>query len=200
MEIHRKIFMGMLGGIILIGVIFMGWRGYALHRLPLDEVRIPPVVYGQKLEIPPRPGIQGIVITGPRREPLFFSVDISKAGIQSLNWQDLEALDPLADVKVNCFVDERGQLSFSQNDVRMGGHTEVGMRIQRALKTWMYKPFRTGMIQFWFNLPSKGRKLVIDTNGLRRKAGIPEDVPILFGQIHLVEGIPSNQVWIRGDF
>ena len=183
-----------------MGGIFLGWRRHMIESLPPDEVRIPPVVYGQKLEIPPRPGIQGIVITGPRKEPLFFSIDISKAGIQSLNWHDLEALDPHADVKVSCFVDDRGQLIFSQDDVRMGGHTEVGMRIQSALKTWMYKPFKTGMIQFWFNLPSKGRKLVIDTSGLRRKAGIPEDVPILYGQIHLVEGIPSSQIWIRGDF
>ena len=185
--------------VIVAGGIW-GWREYCLRRLPFDAVLIPPIEYRERLEIPPRPGIQGIVITGPTIESLFFSIDLTKAGVRSLDWRRLQAIDPHADVKVNCRIGDQGQLWFSQDDVLMGGHTEAGMIIQRTLKTWMYTPFKTGVIRFWFNLPSKGRKLIIDTSGLRRKPQIPEYVPIYDGKIHLVDGLENENIWVGGRF
>ena len=185
---------------LLCILVFIVWRESSLRRLPFDEVRLPLMEYEEKLEIPPRPGIQGIVITGPTIESLFFSLDLTKAGVRSLDWRRIMTIDPHADVKIECRIDEQGQLWFSQEDVLMGGHTEVGLIIQRALKTWMYTPLKTGIIRFWFNLPSKGRKLIIDTNGLRRKPEIHEYVPIFDGQLHLVEGIPPQDIKVGSRF
>lgn len=187
-------------GVVIVAVGILSWRKYCLWRLPYDEILIPPIEYRERLEIPPRPGIQGIVITGPAIESLFFSIDLTKAGVRNLDWRRLQAIDPHTDIKVNCRIGEQGQLWFSQDDVLMGGHTEAGMLIQRTLKTWMYTPFKTGVIRFWFNLPSKGRKLIVDTSGLRRKAQIPEYVPIFNGKIHLVDGLENDKIWVGGRF
>lgn len=175
----------------------MGWRQYTLWRLPYSQVYIPPIEGEQELEIPPRPGIQGLVIEGPVIKPLFFSIDLSKAGVRSLDWSRLQTIDPNTDVKVNCQIDEEGRLIFSKDDVLMEGHTEAGMMIQIALKTWIFTPFKTGMIQYWFNLPSKGKKLIIDMKGLIRREEIPPYVPIYHGQMHLIEGISFQEIGIQ---
>ena len=187
----------LLGGIIFIGLLFLGWRQYVLWRLPYSQIIIPPIEGERELEIPPRPGIQGLIISGPVIKPLFFSVDLSKAGIRSLDWRQLQTIDPHTDVRVNCQIDEQGRLVFSRDDVLMGGHTEAGMMIQQALRTWIYTPFKTGYIQFWFNLPSKGKKLVIDMQNLKRKANIPLETPIYNGQMYLIEGISYQEIGIN---
>jgi len=171
-----------------------------MWRLPFDDVQISPFEKEEKLEIPPRPGVKGIVITGPTIEPLYFSIDLSKVGIRLLNWRQLQSIDPHADVRVNCRVNDQGRLTFSQKDVLMEGHTEAGVMIQQAMKTWSYTPYKMGEIRFWFNLPSKGRKLIIDTQGLLRKNEIPDHIPIYDGQIHLIEGIPFNEIRVGRSF
>lgn len=188
----------LLGITVGIVLLVLGWREYALRRLPYDDLEIPAVVEEKRLEIPPRPGVQGVVITGPRIEPLFFAIDLSMAGVRELNWRRLRLVDPHADVKLTCTVDGRGRLLFSQEDVLMEGHTEAGMMIQQALKTWVYTPYKSGMIRFWFNLPSKGKKLIIDTQGLRRKGEVPGHVPIYDGRLYLIEGIPNQDVQVGG--
>ena len=196
MTIYKLKFLPIMGIFVFFVCLLWGWRAYTLWRLPFDEVQIPSVSQEEKLEIPPRPGIQGILITGPVIEPLRFTIDLSKAGIRSLNWRQLQTVDPYTDVKVSCHIDDQGRLVFSQADLLMEGHTEAGMMIQRALKTWMYTPYKTGTIRFWFNLPSKGKKLVIDIIELKRKDDIPEHIPIYDGQIHLIDGIPINHLYI----
>ncbi len=181
----------------MIGLVLVGWRQYTLWRLPYSEIYVPPIEGGERmLEIPPRPGIQGLVIAGPVVQPLYFSIDLSKSGVQSLDWHQLQIIDPHTDVKVNCQIDVQGRLTFSKDDVLMEGHTEAGMMIQRALKTWIFTPFKTGMIQYWFNLPSKGKKLIIDMKGLNRREEIPPYVPIYNGQMHLIEGISFQEIGI----
>jgi hypothetical protein len=168
-----------------------------LWRLPQSQIIIPPIEGKRELEIPPRPGIQGLVIAGPIIKPLFFSVDLSKSGIRSLDWQQLQSIDPHTDVKVNCEIDEQGRLVFSKEDVLMGGHTEAGMMIQQALRTWIYTPLKTGPIQFWFNLPSKGKKLIINMQDLKPKGNIPAQIPIYNGQMYLIDGISYQEIGIN---
>ena len=197
MRVNRSLCFKLFTVLAFFGLLLIGWREFELRRLPFDEVQIPHFESDEKLEIPPRPGIQGIVITGPAIELLYFSIDLSKGGIRTLDWRRLQNIDPHADVRVNCIVDNQGQLSFTQEDVLMEGHTEAGMMIQRALKTWTYTPFKRGIIRFWFNLPSKGKKLIIDTSSLYRREDIPEYVPIFDGQVHFIEGIRSDQIFLR---
>ncbi len=186
-----------IGGIVFLGLLIMGWQQYILWRLPESEITIPPIDGERELEIPPRPGIQGLVITGPVVKPLFFSVDLSKSGIRPLDWHQLQTIDPHTDVKINCRVDEQGRLIFSRDDVLMGGHTEAGMMIQQALRTWTYTPLKTGSIQFWFNLPSKGKKLIIDMHDLKRRETVPPDIPIYNGHMYLINGISYQEIEIN---
>jgi len=191
-------------GFLCVGLIALlclfAWQQYQIYLLPGDEVEIPVILDSTRVEIPSRPGVQGIVISGPRIEPLYFSIDLTKGGVRSLNWRQLQTIDPHADVKVYCWIDDQGQLSFFQEGVFMGGHTGAGMMIQRAIRTWVYTPYKTGLIRFWFNLPSKGKKLIIDTSGLEKKRDIPNHVPIFDGQIHFVEGIRPEELLVGGHF
>ncbi len=141
--------------------------------------------------------IQDPVIADPMVQTLFFSIDSSKEGIQPLDWYQLKIIDPHTDVKVSCQIDAQGRLTFSKEDVLMEGHTEAGMIIQGALRTWIFTPFKTGTIQYWFNLPSKGKKLIINVKGLNRGEGIPQDIPISNGQMYLIEGISLQEIGIQ---
>jgi hypothetical protein len=129
-------------------------------------------------------------------EPLFFSIDLSRSGVQPLDWRQLNRIDPHTDIKVSCRIDNQGRLHFGQNDILMAGHTEAGMMIQKALRTWVYTPYKSGRIRFWFNLPSKGKKLTIDTHALERREGIASHVPVYDGRLHMVEGVYSSDVRI----
>ena len=200
MSIQRPVYMGFLCvGLIALLCLF-AWQQYQIYLLPGDEVEIPVILDSTRVEIPSRPGVQGIVISGPNIEPLYFSIDLTKGGVRSLNWRQLQTIDPHADVKVYCWIDDQGQLSFFQEGIFMGGHTGAGMMIQRAIRTWVYTPYKTGLIRFWFNLPSKGKKLIIDTSGLEKKRDIPNHVPIFDGQIHFVEGIRPEELLLGGHF
>ncbi|NQT25456.1 hypothetical protein HQ585_08875 [candidate division KSB1 bacterium] len=175
-------------------VVLLGWREIQIRSLPQDEVRIFPPDLNEMMEIPPRPGIKGLMITGPRIEPLYFSIDLAKSGIRSLDWRRLQIVDPNADVKINGQINEAGRLTFSSDDISMEGHTEAGLIIQNTMKTWLFTPYKNGRIEFWFNLPSKGRKLVINTKELIRRASVPAHVPIYNGRLHFIEYVPQNEI------
>lgn len=172
-------------------------RQIQLSLLPQDELRMPLTEMSELLEIPPRPGVRGLMISGPRIQPLTFSLDLARSGLKPLNWGQLMLIDPNADVKINGRIDEYGVLHITPEDVLMGGHTEAGIALQSVLKTWLFTPYKTGPIQFWFNLPSKGRKLVIDTRQMNRKSSIPETVPIYIGRLYLVDGLSKQEVTIK---
>ena len=200
MTLDRATFLRIIVVLLGIGLALLVWCTFELWRLPYDEIEIPPLGIREHLDIPPRPGIQGVLISGPTIEPLIFSIDLSKAGVRTLEWQRLETIDPHTDVKVSGQIDSQGRLFISDRDVLMGGHTEAGLMIQRAMRTWMYTPFKAGSIRFWFNLPSKGKKLIIDTDGLVRAREVPSHVPIFEGRIHLIEGISPSDIQLGGTF
>ncbi|MBN1896044.1 hypothetical protein JW906_16280 [bacterium] len=181
-------------------LLFLVVRAIRLWRLPYESVNIAPEDQYERIEIPPRPGIRGLVITGPRILPLYFAVDLAKAGIQPLDWDILKNRCPGADVRIRCQVDEKGNLRFNQEDVRMEGFTEAGTLIQNALRTWAYRPVKSGTIAFWFNVPSMGKKLKIDMTGMERAASIPEHVPIIDGQLHYILGLSAQDIEVGSGF
>jgi hypothetical protein len=171
--------------IFLAGVLLLtGWREIQLRSLPQDEIRLYPPDLNEMMEIPQRPGVKGLIITGPRIEPLYFSIDLARSGIRSLDWRRLQIVDPNAD----------GRLIFSSEDIAMEGHTEAGLIIQNAMKTWLFTPYKNGRIEFWFNLPSKGKKLIINTTDLYRRASVPAHVPIYNGRLHFIDYVPQNEI------
>jgi len=184
------------GVVIIFSVsgLYIGLQKILLDRLPPDKIEIPYFNEKKEIVIPLRPGIQGIIITGPIIDPLTFHIDLSKAGLRTLNWNYLQNIDPHTDVKINCRIDNKGRLIFSRDDLLMGGHTRAGLYIEQILKTWIYTPFKKGDIQFWFNLPSKGKKLIIDMEKLGRKNEIPAHIPIFNGQLHLIDGIQQKDI------
>lgn len=193
----------MLGCLFFLSILIMmllGYREYRLWRLPPDDIQLPLFEHHEQIQIPPRPGIHGIVISGPIIEDLIFSIDHTKAGVRSLDWNRLIAMDPNADILITGIVDDQGRLNFTRDDVRMEGHTEAGIMIQNVLRTWVYKPYKTGKIQFWFNLPSKGRKLIIDTSGLTKRSNIPAHIIVSNGRIYNIDGIHINDIQERGQF
>lgn len=190
---NRKPFIFLIVLLVLVS-IFFGWRELTIWRIPFNSVELATLENQQRLEIPPRPGIQGIVVTGPIIESLSFAIDVAGGG-RELDWRSLNAKDSRADVRVRCAVNDRGELTIIE--VLMEGHTEAGLLIQEAIKTWTYTPYKTGEILFWFNLPSRGKKLEIDVSGLVRKPEIPDFVPLFDGRLHLIDGIPPGQVQVK---
>ncbi len=197
-KIKKVVLVRSVQSVFVAVFILFGIRTYLWIRLPETRIDVSYSGEEEKLIIPPRPGVRGIEITGPQIKPLFFSVDLSRAGVHSLDFLQLQLVDPHADVKVTCTIDEQGRLLFSQKDILMEGHTEAGLMIQKALKTWIYTPYKLGTIKFWFNLPSKGRKVIIDLKNMKRKDSIPRHIPIYTGQIHLIDGLENSDIKIGG--
>jgi len=185
---------------LAVVLLFLVIRAVRLWRLPYESVAIAPEDQYERIEIPPRPGVRGLVITGPRIMPLYFAVDLAKAGIQPLDWDDLRNRCPGADVRIKCQVDEKGNLHFNKEDVRMEGFTEAGTLIQNALRTWAYRPVKSGTLSFWFNVPSMGKKLKIDMQGMKRVPSIPEHVPVIDGQLHYILGLPAQDIEVGSGF
>ena len=183
------------GGLAFIGAGL--WAALYFGLAP-DVVDLPYFEISQKLEVPPRPGIQGIEITGEIITPVKFEIDISKPGLRDIDWTRLWAMDQGTDVRVTGHIDRRGHLTIAAFDD--GGHTQAGKLIRDAMKTWIYKPYLSGTIRFWYNLPSTGSKVLVDVSKLRREAVLPDHVPLLFGRVHLIQNAPARSISTDPDF
>ncbi|MCK5146184.1 hypothetical protein KAR48_05475 [bacterium] len=181
---------------IVLGFILCTLIGYNIWQatLPYEELILPNMEISEELEIPPRPGVNGIEISGPIVQPIVFSIDASKPGMRSLDWRYLKNIDVAADVTIHINVDHEGKGTIIKSD--FAGHTQAGEYIINAIKTWYYKPFMEGRIRIWFNLPSldSRARLMIDTSQLERNASIPPHKAILFGRIHLIDKILPGEI------
>ncbi|RPH90324.1 MAG: hypothetical protein EHM72_19270, partial [Calditrichaeota bacterium] len=101
---------------------------------------------------PPRPGIQGIIISGPVIEDLTFQINPSAPALAPLDWNLLVGMDPTARVMVKAFVARDGSLLLSRadGDIRDSGHPRAGEYIESVLRNWTYFPYKTGTIRFFF--------------------------------------------------
>ncbi|RKY92337.1 hypothetical protein DRQ15_02570, partial [candidate division KSB1 bacterium] len=60
------------GGVTLAIISVLVIRTLMMQGLPYDEMFLSSYALVDSLEIPPRPGIAGIIITGPKIEPVYF--------------------------------------------------------------------------------------------------------------------------------
>lgn len=159
-------------------------------QLPNSDTFIPPYE-----EVPPvqplRPGIGDIIITGPERKPLMFTIDLASNSYK-IDWQHLMSTDPTATITVKGYIDNKGIFYIKQIDD--AGHTNVGRMISKSMKTWRYTFYKTGNIQFYFNLPSEGAKLIIDKSDLRRNPVIADYVPIQNGILYYIPDLSTELV------
>ncbi len=158
--------------------------------IPKQSQFIPEFQTEQELVIPLRPGNQGLLITGPIIKPLQFRIEPTNA--IPIDWRKLLSMDPHTDIIVICQIDENGRLKIQ--NIYMGGHAEAGTVIRNAIRTWNYTPCKTGQIQFWFNLPSKGKKLIVDSSRLVRNKNIPDHIPVTNGLLYVINNLPIGDV------
>lgn len=157
---------------------------------------IPPFTKPDTLKIPPRPGVQGIVISGPVIEDLIFDIDLRAAGIKPLDWNRLTDIDRTADVTVRARVAQSGALLIerAEGDIKDHGHPDAGQYIERILNTWVYLPRKQGTIIFYFNAPSRGKKLIIDSSRLMKNDNIPDKVDVRDGLLYYINNLDREEV------
>jgi hypothetical protein len=131
---------------------------------------------------------------GAKIIPPVFEIDIAKSEVP-LNWRSLELIDPDTDVEVVGEILKNGQLYISI--VNDKGHPRAGRLIQQTLSTWVYTKFKTGSISFWFNLPSKGRRLIIDIRGLHVSEEETNSAIVRNGKLHLIDDLPPGTIGFR---
>lgn len=188
-RIRRRYVLLALAVYTILRESFFAFQRAQLRNLPRDSIFIPPMI--SEIEPPMRPGINGIWIMGPPVKTLYFEINPFHAGSRVLDW---EALPPSTRVKINCYVDESGNLLIDSYEIE--GHPEAGSLIIETLRTWKYRSLKTGEIHFDFKLPSRGEKLTIYTK-LKRKASIPDSLQIYDGCLYNIQGIESQELKIE---
>lgn len=187
-----------MSSVLLVLILVAG--GLYLFRyagLEMDHFHPTPFSPPDSLEIPMRPGVQGIVISGPPLRDLYFKINLRAAGIQPINWSELEIIDPTGEVTVQARVTKSGDLQFNRrDDVKDAGHPDAGRYIVSKLSTWSYEPHKSGWIRFYFNVASRGRKLIIDDRDLQKNSDIPDKIRVRDGTMHYIDGLESTQVGI----
>lgn len=168
---------------------FFAYQHVKLRKLPKDSVLIPPMI--SEIEPPMRPGLNGIWIMGAPVKTLYFEIKPFHAGSRSLKWNELP---PNTRVKINCYVDESGNLLIDSYEIE--GHPAAGHQIIETLRTWKYRNLKIGEINFDFKLPSRGEKLTIYTK-LTRKMSIADSLKIYDGQLYNIEGIEEHELKIE---
>lgn len=162
-----------------------------------EAVYIPSFTKIDTLKIPPRPGIQGVVISGPVISDLIFDINLKAADIQPLDWNKLKTIDRTAEVTVRAKVAADGRLIIKrdQGDILDRGHPDAGREIEKSLSTWVYFPYREGDIFFYFNVPSKGlKKVIIDATKLKRSKKIPKKNEVQNGLLHYIKGLDQSEI------
>ena len=185
--------------LFFLALLFLGfviWRGLVWFGMPMDSDHLIPSPAEEEVESipPPRPGVQGIMIMGAKIIPPIFQIDLTKSEIP-LNWRTLELIDPDTDVEVVGEIMNNGQLIISR--INDKGHPSAGRLIEQALSTWIYTKYKSGPISFWFNLPSKGRRLIIDIRGLKVRNIETISEIVRNGKIHLVQELPAGAMGYR---
>ncbi len=191
---NRAVSITIVSILALVGV-YLALHEIMLSLLPEDNLMIPLTSIEEKIPIPPRPGVKGIIITGPVIKDLIFQIDFKSSRLKKLNWKRIEGIDPTADVKIRAKILPDGQLIFNPaSDVFSPGHSYAGSEIAKIVQTWRYTPYKHGEIRFWFNFPSRGAKLTVDVHDLRRNPDIPEKFFVKNGLLFYVEGLKPSRV------
>ncbi|MBC8185179.1 hypothetical protein H8E88_29135 [candidate division KSB1 bacterium] len=181
--------------VIFIGIILYLVRWIILTRLPEEDVHIPISGIVDTLTIPPRPGIEGIVIEGPKIDSLVFEIDASKTIIKSLDWKRLVKIDKNAYVRIQAMVDTDGNLKFrTKSDVFAEGKPDAAIEISSVLRTWKYTSYKSGPIRFLFHVAARGKKFTVDIRSLKRNPDIPKSKKIYNGLLYCIEGLELQKI------
>ena len=185
-----------LPALIVILLLVLGMTYFLFFTGATDDKNLSEFSDPDSLIIPPRPGVQGIIITGPEIKDLVFAIDTRTAGIQPIIWQTLQAKGQTAEVTIRAKVLPNGNLNFSREngDIRDRGNPDAGKYLQEKMATWAYFPHKTGVILFYFNVGSKGKKLIIDIDGVKKSPGISERVRVKNGALSYIEGLAWSQI------
>jgi len=182
--------------VIFLFSIPVVWWALELIGLPFNDSHVPGLTITETIEIPQRPGIQGIIITGPIIEPLLFSINLGMAP-KALDWEYLKTIDPFADIKIRARI-INGKLEFNRKngDINDAGFPRAGSIIEKAISSWSYKPYKEGEIRFWFHLGAEREKLIIDAGALMPIIEY-ENLPIVDGKLYHIDGIGRGEVKIE---
>jgi hypothetical protein len=182
-----------LAAFCLLTVVLFICRNSGLEE---GTVRLSSFAKPDTLLPPMRPGIQGIVISGPVLRDLIFDIDRNTGIPQPIIWAELVGIDQIADVKVRAEISASGRLVIRdpQRDIQAFGFPQAGNYIERILNTWTYFPHKRGTIKFHFNVGSRAYKLIIDDTGLQRNPDIPEKIRVRNGLMYYIKGLNSSQV------
>lgn len=196
MKNRKKFFVLGFMCFVVLAIALLVIRMCLLLGLPDNDEYIPGLTANETIEIPLRPGIEGIVITGPIIEPLLFAIDL-RISQDVLDWENLNNIEPGANVKIRAYV-KNGRLLFDRanGDIKDTGYPSASNIIQNAMKTWAYKPYKEGEIRFWFHLASEREKLIIDPGDLKPKAEFAK-YPIRYGKLHSINGIRKTETRIE---
>ncbi|MBN1560489.1 hypothetical protein JW998_09575 [candidate division KSB1 bacterium] len=184
--------------VLVVAGIYL-FQYYSLHY---DYIQPTPFSPPDSLEIPMRPGVQGIVISGPEIKDLLFEIDMTAAGIQPIVWEELKKMVQTAQIIVQARVSPSGDLQFNYNsDVKDLGYPDAGQYIANRISTWKYKNTKTGPIRFKFDIGAVGHQLTVDPGSLQKKSGIAEKIMVKDGTLYYIPGLKNNQVsFNRVDF
>jgi len=176
--------------VLIVAILFVLYLIYDYNKVPSEMVLIPSYDPPEPSQ-PTRPGVGDIIITGPERKPLLFTVDLS-SNSNAINWQKLMGSDPTATVTVYGYIDEHGKFYIKELDD--AGHTNAGRIINEAMTTWRYTFYKIGKIRFYFNLPSKEAKLIIDLSDIERNPVIAKFIPIQDGMLYNIPELSPDLI------
>jgi hypothetical protein len=155
-----------------------------------QSVFIPLINIDQSLPIPPRPGINGITLSGPDIPNRKFEINTGAAGLKPLDWNHLIFIDRLATVKVFANVGADGFLTLQK--IQDAGHPDAGDEIRKIMATWSYTTYKKGPIRFYINVASTGNQLIVDKNNL--VLSNPSGNPVIDGQLYYTTGLNAGKV------
>ena len=170
--------------LVIGAAVMIGWRTI-YSSLPVVKV-----VCGSSLrqaEAKPlrRPGVGKIIISGPPKKEIIFSIDTNTPGIKRLNITDLTN-----EVKVKSYLREG---SLVLQTVTAGGNAADESLVKEVLNTWGYTPYKEGPLYFRFNPSSFGKKITVDDSQLFRteKAG---DHLVQRGRLDLTTQVDPGEI------
>lgn len=166
---------------------------FSCSRQPFEKIDFnPPPEKLKEMEIPSQPGIDGIIITGPRQILPVFKI----IPMRSEKVIDFHTLDPNLNIEVTAEISTDGHLSVV--NCQDSGFPQAAEYICSALGSWTYTNFKTGTIRFWFDLASQGRRLKIDTSGLRINRAATSLTTIPDGLLYMIDGLkPGDLGYIK---
>ena len=182
--------------IVFTCLALLVYRTVQINEIPAAERTIPFQVSDDEIPVLKRPGTKSIRIVGPIQTILKFQLDF-KNRPQQLDWNYLQRIDRKAEIFVQGTIDASGNFIIQKLNDR--GHPKAGSYIRKILNSWKFSPYKTGAINYYFNVPTRMErmKMQIDLTELSKNPKyLGPNKLIKNGLLYYVEGIGRNNVMI----